>query len=85
MNTCNATGKGNDYSIDSLLNYNYLSKHYKMIAIDLSKQQALSPDPKAIQQINFTVNLDRPEGCIRFTDFILKGISFLDYTKLFYS
>ena len=56
-----------------------------MIAIDLSKQQALSADPKAIQQINFTVNLDRLEGCIRFTDFILKGISFLDYTKLFYS
>ena len=30
-----------------------------MIAIDLSKQQALDVDPKAIQQINFTVNLDR--------------------------
>ena len=30
-----------------------------MIAIDLSKQQALDADPKAIQQINFTVNLDR--------------------------
>ena len=30
-----------------------------MIAIDLSKQQALNADPKAIQQINFTANLDR--------------------------
>ena len=30
-----------------------------MIAIDLSKQQALDADPKAIQQINFTGNLDR--------------------------
>ena len=30
-----------------------------MIAVDLSKQQALNVDPKAIQQINFTVNLDR--------------------------
>ena len=30
-----------------------------MIAIDLSKQQALDADPKAIQQINFTVNLDQ--------------------------
>ena len=28
-----------------------------MIAIDLSKQQALDPDPKSIQQINFTRNL----------------------------
>ena len=30
-----------------------------MIAIDLSKLQALDADPKAIQQINFTANLDR--------------------------
>ena len=32
---------------------------YKMIAINLSKQQALDADPKAIQQITFTANLDR--------------------------
>ena len=30
-----------------------------MIAIDLSRQQALDADPRAIQQINFTANLDR--------------------------
>ena len=30
-----------------------------MIAVDLSKQQVLGVDPKAIQQINFTANLDR--------------------------
>ena len=30
-----------------------------MITIDLSKQQALDADPRAIQQINFTANLDR--------------------------
>ena len=30
-----------------------------MIAIDLSKQQVLDVDPRAIQQINFTANLDR--------------------------
>ena len=33
-----------------------------MIAIDLSKQQALDADPKAIQQINFIGNLDWAEG-----------------------
>ena len=33
-----------------------------MIAIDLSKQQALNADPRAIQQINFTANLDRDEN-----------------------
>ena len=32
-----------------------------MIAIDLSKQQALDADPKTMQQINFTANLDRFE------------------------
>ena len=30
-----------------------------MVAVDLSKQQALDANPKAIQQINFTANLDR--------------------------
>ena len=33
-----------------------------MIAIDLSRQQALDPDPRKIQQINLTANLDRAEG-----------------------
>ena len=33
-----------------------------MIAIDLSKQQVLDADPKAIQQINFTANLDRADN-----------------------
>ena len=37
-----------------------------MIAIDLSKQQALDADPKAIQQINFTGNLDRAKGATIF-------------------
>ena len=32
-----------------------------MIAVDLSKQQALYADPKAVQQTNFTANLDRAE------------------------
>ena len=30
-----------------------------MIAVDLSKHQVLDADPRAIQQINFTANLDR--------------------------
>ena len=37
-----------------------------MIAIDLSKQQALDADPKAIQKINFTGNLDRDADAIMF-------------------
>ena len=53
------TGQGDDYTTGCLLDYTYFKKYYKMIAIDLSKQQALDADPKAIQQINFTANLDR--------------------------
>ena len=41
-----------------------------MIAIDLSKQQALDADPKAKQEICFTGNLDRNEGAKIF--FIIK-------------
>ena len=37
-----------------------------MIAIDLSKQQALDADPRAIQQINFTANSDRAGGATIF-------------------
>ena len=52
------TSQGDDYTTGCLLDYTYFKK-YKMIAIDLSKQQALDSDPRAIQQINFTANLDR--------------------------
>ena len=41
--------------------YNYFKNYYKIIAIDLSKQQALDADPKTIQQINFKGNLARDE------------------------
>ena len=53
------TGKEDDYTTGCLLDYSYFKENYKMIAIDLSKQQALDADPRAIQQINFTANLDR--------------------------
>ena len=55
----NATDQGDDYTTGCLLDYLYLKNYSKMIAVDLSKQQALDADPKAIQQINFTANLDR--------------------------
>ena len=54
-----ATGQGYDYTTGCLLDYSYFANTYKMIAVDLSKQQALDADPRAIQQINFTANLDR--------------------------
>ena len=52
-----ATGQGDDYTKGCLLEYHYFKKHYKMIAINLSKQQALDADLKETQQINFSGNL----------------------------
>ena len=54
-----AIGQGDDYTTGCLLDYRYFKKTYKMIAVDLSKQHALDADPRAIQLINFTANLDR--------------------------
>ena len=51
-----ATGQGDDYTTGCLLDYSYFKENYKMITINLSKQQALDSDPRAIQQINFTTN-----------------------------
>ena len=52
------TGKGDDYTTGCLLDYPYFKENYNMIAMDLSKQQALDADPRKIQQINFTANLE---------------------------
>ena len=57
-----ATGKGDDYTTGCLLDCLYFKENYKMIAIDLSRQNELDADPTAIQQINFTTNLDRAEN-----------------------
>ena len=43
-----ATGWGDDYTTGFLLDYAYFKNYYKMIAIDLSKQQALGADLRAI-------------------------------------
>ena len=54
-----ATGYGDDYTTGCLLHYPCFKDSYKVIAVDLSKQQALDADPRTNQQINFTANLDR--------------------------
>ena len=47
-------GNGEDYTTGSLLNYNYFDKHYKLVAVDLSKQKELDADPRAILQIELS-------------------------------
>ena len=54
-----AIGQGDDYTTGCLLDYPYFTNTYNMIAVDFSKQQALDADIRAIQEINFTANLDR--------------------------
>ena len=61
-----ATGKVDHYTTGCLLDYPYFKENYKMIAIDLSRQNELDADPRAIQRINFTVNLDRAENATIF-------------------
>ena len=46
-------GKGEDNTTGSLFDFNYFDKHYKLVAVDLSKQKELDADPRAIQQIEF--------------------------------
>ena len=49
--------KNNNYTTDNLLDYEYFSKYYKLIALDLSKQiEFENPDLK--QQINFIGRLE---------------------------
>ena len=46
-------GKAEDYTTGSLLDYDYFKNHYKLVAVDLSKQKELDADPRPIQQIEF--------------------------------
>ena len=46
-------GKGEDNTTGSLFGFNCFNKHYKLVAVDLSKQKELDADPRAIQQIEF--------------------------------
>ena len=76
-----ATGHGDDYTSGCLLDYPYFKKYCKLIVIDLSKQQKLDADPKAIQKINFTGNLTRGEGARMY--FFIEEVkeTVLDFSK----
>ena len=50
--------RNNEYTTGNLLDYDYFKKYYKLIAIDLSKQQVLQENENLIQQINFIGKLE---------------------------
>ena len=54
-----AIGQGDNYTTVRLLDFPYLKKNYKLIAVDLSKHQKLDAYLGAIKQINFTGNPDQ--------------------------
>ena len=76
-----AIGQGDDYTTGCLLDYPFFKDHYKLIAIDLSKQQALNTDPRAIQQINFTANLDRNANTTMFLIIEEVKVTVLNFLK----
>ena len=54
--------RNNEYTTGNLLDYDYFKKHSKLIAIDLSKQQALQENKDLIQQINFIGRLEKNDA-----------------------
>ena len=65
------TGQGEDCTTRCLLDYHYIENHYRLIAVDLSKQQELDADPKANQKIEFVgqlkkLNADNNDKCMVF-------------------
>ena len=75
-------GRGDNSTSGCLLDYPYFKEYYKVIAIDLSKQQALDADPKPLQQINFTGNLER-DGNTTMIFFIIEEVkeTVLDFSN----
>ena len=64
-----------------MLDYPFFKENYKLIAIDLSKPQALDADPRAIQQINFIANWDRAENTTIFLLIEEEKETVLDFSR----
>ena len=76
-----ATDQCDNCTTECLLDCPYFKKYYKLIAIDLNKQQKLDADPKAIEQIIFTRNLDTAEGFTMF--FIIEEVKETKQLQIF--
>ena len=73
--------KNNEYTSGNSLDYDYFKKYYKLIAIDLSKQQVLQENEDLIQQINFFGRLE--EAANFFIIIEKKEHTILEFSKKF--
>ena len=73
--------RNNEYTTGTLLDYDYFKKHYKLIAIDLSKQQVLQENEDLIQQINFIGRLT--EAANVFIIIEKKENTILEFSQIF--
>ena len=58
------TGQGEDYTTGCLLDYDYIKNHYRLMAVDLSRQKELDAYPKSIQQIEFVGQLKKVNNAV---------------------
>lgn len=65
-NRKNSNSLEDDYTTGCLLGFTYFRESYKLSVLDLCKQQALDPDPKAKHQISFVGNLNGAANTIIF-------------------
>ena len=81
------TGPGEDYTTLFLLDYDYIKNHYRLIAVDLSRQKELDADPKAIQQIEFVGQLKNPDDAVVANEsmFVLTILEKIKETRLKFS
>ena len=56
------TEQGEHYTTGCLFYYDYMKNHYRLTAVDLSRQKELDFNPKAIQQIEFVGQLKNPDN-----------------------
>ena len=73
--------RNNEYTTGNLLDYDYFKKYYKLIAIDLSKQQVLKENEDLIQQINFIGRLE--EASTVFITIEKKEHTILEFSQKF--
>ena len=71
--------RNNEYTTGNLLDYDYFKKHYKLIVIDLSKQQVLQENEDLLQQINFIGKLE--EAANIFIIIEKKETTILEFSK----